>query len=138
MALLVGIILGFVVWIFGRLVGLDRDRAYYATILAVVALYYALFAVMGGSVNALLLESIAIVVFFVLTALGYRRSQWFVVAGLVGHGLYDCVHGYLISNPGMPVWWPPFCSSIDITMGGLLAWVILSRESHKRSAGTSP
>lgn len=37
MALLVGIILGIVVWIFGRLVGLDRDRAYYATILAVVA-----------------------------------------------------------------------------------------------------
>jgi hypothetical protein len=135
MALLVGVVVGVVlgvfVWLFGRLVGLDRERAYYATILAVVALYYALFAVMGSSLHALLLESIAIVAFFVLTALGFKRSQWFVVAGLVGHGVYDCFHGLLITNPGMPVWWPPFCASIDITMGGFLAWIILSREAKK-------
>lgn len=134
MAILVGVALGLVVWLFGRLVGLDRDRAYYATILAVVALYYVLFAVMGGSVRALLLELIAVPAFLVLTALGFKRSQWFVVAGLVGHGAFNCVHGLLISNPGMPVWWPPFCSSIDITMGGLLAWIILSREAKEKGA----
>jgi hypothetical protein len=129
MAFAVGVVLGILVWLFGRLVGLDRDRAYYATILAVVALYYALFAVMGNSLNALLAESIAIVVFFVLTALGFRRSQWFAVAGLAGHGVYDCFHGYLISNPGMPVWWPAFCSSIDITMAAGLAWILLRAKS---------
>lgn len=131
MAILVGVALGVFVWLFGRLVGLDRDRAYYATILAVVALYYALFAVMGGSVNALLLEAIAIIAFFVLTALGFKRSQWFVVAGLLGHGVYDCFHGLLISNPGMPAWWPYFCASIDITMGAFLALVILRTDAQK-------
>lgn len=131
MAILVGVVLGVFVWLFGRLVGLDRDRAYYTTILTVVALYYALFAVMGGSVRALLQESIAIVAFFVLAALGFRRSQWLVVAGLIGHGVYDCFHGLLISNPGMPQWWPYFCASIDVTMGAFLALVILGTEAQK-------
>ena len=125
MALVVGVTLGLVVCLFGRLAGLDRDKAYYATILAVVALYYALFAVMGNSLEALLLESIAIVLFFTLTVLGFRRSPWIVVAGLAGHGLYDSVHGYLIVNPGMPIWWPFFCGSIDVVMAAGLAWILV-------------
>lgn len=134
-ALIVGVVLGAVVWLFGRIVGLDRDRAYYATILAVVALYYALFAVMGGSLAALLQESIAILVFFALTAIGFRRSTWIIAAGLAGHGLYDCVHGLLISNPGMPAWWPYFCGSIDVAMAGGLAWIILRADSKKVAVG---
>lgn len=127
-ALIVGVVLGGVVWLFGRFVGLDRERAYYATILAVVALYYALFAVMGQSMDALLRESIAIVIFFVLTAVGFKRSSWIVVAGLAGHGLYDCVHGSLIANPGMPEWWPFFCGSIDVTMAAGLALILKKNE----------
>ncbi|MBV6459795.1 MAG: hypothetical protein HONBIEJF_02948 [Fimbriimonadaceae bacterium] len=137
-ALIVGVVLGGVVWGFGRLVGLDRERAYYATILAVVALYYALFAVMGRSMEALLLESIAIAVFFVLTALGFRRSQWIVAAGLAGHGLYDAVHGALISNPGMPVWWPYFCGSIDVTMAVGLAAILVRQERSATSVIGEP
>jgi len=132
MAILVGVALGLLVWLFGRLVGLDLDRTCYRTILSVVALYYVLFAVMGCSVRALLLELIAVPAFFALTALGFRRSQWFVVAGLGGHGVYDCFHDLLITNPGMPVWWPPFCASIDITMAGFLAWIILSRVAREK------
>lgn len=138
MALLAGIVLGIVVWLYGRLVGLDRERAYYATILAVVALYYALFAVMGGSVSALLEESVAIVAFFVLTALGFRRSPWYAAAGLAGHGVYDCFHSLLISNPGMPVWWPYFCGSIDVTMAACLAGILWSRDRRKNASASAP
>jgi hypothetical protein len=28
---------------------------------------------------------------------------------VAAHGGFDLVHGHLISNPGVPVWWPPFC-----------------------------
>lgn len=136
MAVVVGVVLGIVVWAFGRLVGIDRDRAYYATILAVVALYYALFAVMGGSLPALLQESVAIVAFFVMTALGFKRSPWLVVAGLAGHGAYDCIHGLMITNPGMPVWWPAFCSSIDVTMAAGMAVILLKRHPST-NAGVS-
>lgn len=128
-ALVVGVALGVFVWLFGRLVGLDRERAYYATILLVVASYYALFAVMGGSVPALLMESVAVVVFWAVTVLGFKRSQWGIVAGLAGHGAFDGVHGLLVTNPGMPVWWPYFCGSIDVTMAAGLAWIVLKTDT---------
>ncbi|MBS1709185.1 MAG: hypothetical protein JSS65_10765 [Armatimonadetes bacterium] len=133
MAVTVGVVLGIVVWAFGRLVGIDRDRAYYATILAVVALYYALFAVMGSSLSALAQESVAIVVFFVMTAIGFRKSPWVVVAGLAGHGAYDSVHGLLITNPGMPVWWPAFCGSIDVTMAAGMAWILVRSNASQKA-----
>jgi hypothetical protein len=39
-------------------VGLDRDRAFYPTVTIVITSYYALFAVMGASAHALVLESL--------------------------------------------------------------------------------
>lgn len=49
MAFLVGAILALTVGLFATFVGLDRDRASYPVVTMVVASYYALFAVMGGS-----------------------------------------------------------------------------------------
>ena len=58
MALLVGAFLALAVGaLLGTGVGLDRDRAFYPTVLIVVASYYALFAVMGGTVRTLMVES---------------------------------------------------------------------------------
>ena len=57
MADVVGIILAPRVSIFARGVGFDRDRAFYPTLLAVIASYYVLFAVMAGSMHALFVES---------------------------------------------------------------------------------
>ena len=53
---------------FARWVGFDRDRAFYPTVLIVIASYYVLFAVMSGSVETVLLESI------VMTIWDYRRA----------------------------------------------------------------
>ena len=44
----IGIVLALCVSVFARVVGLDRDRAFYPTVLVVIASYYVLFAVMGG------------------------------------------------------------------------------------------
>ena len=55
----IGSVLAFIVAVFARLVGLDRDRAFYPTVLIVIASTYVLFAVMGGSMQALMIESIA-------------------------------------------------------------------------------
>lgn len=48
-AALVGCVLALVVALFARVVGLDRDRAFYPTVLVVIACLYDLFAVLGGS-----------------------------------------------------------------------------------------
>jgi hypothetical protein len=109
------------------LIGLDRDRAFYPTVMIVIASYYALFAVMGGSTHALLVESVAITAFVSAAGLGFRRSLWYVVAALAAHGGFDLVHGGLINNPGVPVWWPSFCLSYDVAAAAYLAGLLVRR-----------
>ena len=124
----VGVALAVGVTLLGRLAGLDRDRAFYPTILLVIAILYDLFAVMGGSMHALLVESLAGCVFAAAAVLGFKGSLWIVAAGLAGHGVFDLFHGHLISNPGVPRFWPAFCGSYDVAAGACLAWLL------KRSA----
>jgi hypothetical protein len=128
MEYLVGVILGFVVGGFGAASGFDRDRAFYPTALIVIASYYCLFAVMGFAVagapqySALGVEMAAGLVFSTLAVLGFKKSLWLAAAGIAGHGLFDFfVHDWLVTNAGMPVWWPGFCGTIDIVIGGWLA-----------------
>ena len=107
-------------------VGLDRDRAFYPAVTIVVASYYALFAVMGASTQALVLELIAGSVFLLAALAGFRWSLWIAAGALVGHGVFDLLHGFVIANPGMPAWWPDFCAAYDVVAGVYLAWLIKS------------
>ncbi|MCX6590068.1 MAG: hypothetical protein NTZ56_00960 [Acidobacteria bacterium] len=120
----VGSLLSVVVSIFARLVGLDRDRAFYATVVIVVASYYVLFAVMGGTTHALLVELGVMAGFVVVAVVGFKRNLWWVAAALVGHGVFDIFHGGLVDNAGVPEYWPAFCMSYDIGAGGILAWLL--------------
>ncbi len=131
MALLIGVGLALAVALFARFVGLDRDRAFYATVLIVVASLYDLFAVIGGSTRAILLESVVIIGFLVVSVLGFRRSQWILAAGLLAHGIFDVFHGHVISNPGVPAWWPDFCFGYDVMAAMYLAWIIVARGGPK-------
>lgn len=132
MAIAVGALLALAVGAFATFVGLDRDRAFYPTVTIVVGSLYALFAVMGASTHVLLLESIVGAIFLAAAAVGFRSSLWLVVAALAGHGLFDLIHGQLIANPGVPAWWPQFCSSYDIVAAGYLG--VLLRSGRIRAA----
>ncbi len=127
MALIVGVLLAVAVGLLATVVGLDRDRAFYPTVLMVIGLLYALFAVMGGSTNALVLDLLAGAVFLALAVAGFRSTLWLVVIGLAGHGLFDLAHGRVISNPGVPAWWPSFCMAYDVTAALYLAWILKTR-----------
>ena len=124
MPLLVGVLLAIAVGLVGSVGGLDRDRALYPTVTIVVASYYALFAVMGSSNHALLLEILVGAGFLAAAIVGFRTSLWIVVIALAAHGVFDSVHNRIISNPGMPAWWPQFCGSIDVGMAAWLAWML--------------
>ena len=126
MALLVGFVLALAVGVFARIVGLDRDRAFYPTVMIVIASLYGLFAVMGSSTHALLLESLVAVAFVAAAVAGFKWSQWTVAIALASHGLFDLVHGAVIANPGVPAWWPAFCGAYDLTAAGYLAWLLKS------------
>jgi hypothetical protein len=125
-ALLVGVLLALAVGLFGTTTGMDRDRAFYPIATVVVASYYALFAVMGASPHALVLELLVGTVFLVMAAWSFKSSLWFAVAALAAHGIFDLSHSTFISNPGMPSWWPQFCSSCDVVLAAYLAWLLRS------------
>ena len=124
MALLVGPLLAFAVGLFASSIGLDRDRAFYPVVAIVIASYYALFAVMGASTHALILESLVGAVFLATAVAGFKSSLWLVVAALAAHGIFDLGHGTVISNPGVPSWWPQFCLTFDVALAAYLAWLL--------------
>ncbi len=124
MAYVVGIVLALVVAGFARWTGFDRDRAFYAAMVVVVASYYVLFAAIGGSTPVLFIECIAMAAFVLVAVAGFKRNAWLVVAGLAGHGLFDVAHGFFVTNPGVPEWWPAFCGTFDVGVAGILAFVL--------------
>lgn len=130
MEYMVGAILALVVAGAARIIGLDRGRAFYPTVLIVVASYYALFAVMGASRTTLGIEIAVGVGFLLLAVLGFKRNMWLVAVGIAGHGVFDLLHHLFIENAGMPVWWPGFCASVDLILGGWLAVCLLRKTTH--------
>jgi hypothetical protein len=127
MAYFIGVVVALGVALFAMLVGLDRDRAFYSTVTIVVASYYVLFAAMGGSGHAMVLESIVMAGFVTAAVIGFKKSEWILVAALAGHGVFDALRGNVIENPGVPAWWPAFCGSYDVVAAACLAWIIVRR-----------
>lgn len=126
MEYLVGLGLALAVSLFARFVGLDRDRAFYPTVMIVIAALYGLFAILGRSMTALGLEAVIGAGFILTAVLGFKRNLWLVVAALAAHGVFDFFHGHLFANPGVPVWYPGFCVTYDFVAAGWLAWMIRS------------
>jgi hypothetical protein len=120
---IIGVTLGFATVGAASLIGFEK-RTFYSTLMIVIVAYYWLFAVMGGSAAALAGEVLLGAPFLALAVLGFRRNLMLVVVALFMHGVMDFFHGGLVSNPGVPAWWPAFCGSIDVTMAILLAWII--------------
>ena len=121
MEYLIGLILAVAVARSATVIGLDRERAFYPTVLMVIASYYVLFAIMGASPRTLLIEIVVASGFLLLAVLGFKRSLWFAVAAIVGHGVFDFVHHWFIENAGVPYWWPGFCLTFDVILGVWLA-----------------
>lgn len=127
----IGVIVATVVGIFASLVGFDKERSFYPVVLIIVATYYILFAVMTGSTNALLAEVLPMLLFIAAAGLGFRRTPWIIVAGLALHGLFDFIHGAVITNPGVPAWWPGWCLAYDVTAAVYLAVLIVLRRPSR-------
>jgi hypothetical protein len=123
----IGIGLALAVTGFASAVGLDRERAFYPTVMIVIAAYYVLFAAMAASGPILIAESVAAAAFLLVAVLGFKTSLWLVVVALAGHGVFDFVHHYLIYNPGVPHWWPGFCLAFDVVAAAYLATLLVIR-----------
>jgi hypothetical protein len=107
-------------------IGFDRERVFYPTVLIVIASYYVLFAAMGASSRTLIIEGAVASGFLLVAVLGFRKNFWLVIAALVGHGVFVFVHHLVIDNPGVPHWWPGFCLAFDGFLGVFLAVRLIS------------
>ena len=125
----VGVLLALGVAALGKFTRFDQDRSFYSTILVIVASYYVLFGVLGGSGYALVKELVVAVGFSLVAIVGALYLPTLVGIGIAAHGLFDLVHDGLIENSGVPSWWPAFCASIDIMLG---LWVIMLTRSRLR------
>ena len=128
MEYVIGVGLAVAIVVFARLVGLDRERAFYTTLLMVVASYYILFAAMGADLRTLALESVICLGFGAIAIIGYKIDMRYVAVGLVAHGVFDFVHHRHIANPGVPEWWPGFCLAFDV-VAGIWVFVAVKRQN---------
>ena len=138
MGYIIGAALGLGVCIAATFIGFDRDRAFYPVLTILIASYYDLFAILGGSVQALGLETVVMLAFIGAAVAGFKINLWIVVAALAAHVLFDFVHARLIFNAGMPAWWPMFCLAYDLLAAAYLAVLLwasrISAKPARRSA----
>ena len=135
MEYLTGLILSLAVAISAAIIGFDRERAFYPTVLIVIASYYVLFAAMGASRRALIIEIIVASGFLLSAVLGFRKNLGLIVAALIGHGIFDFVHRFFIDNPGVPHWWPGFCLAFDVLLGIFLAVRLVGHPDYPVNQG---
>jgi len=131
MEYVIGIVAASAVGLFASVVGFDKDRSFYPVVLIVIAALYLLFAALAGSVHTLLVEAVPALVFVTMATLGYRKTPWLVVAGLALHGVFDFFHPAVITNPGVPVWWPGWCLAYDVVAAAYLAVLLVMRKSSQ-------
>ena len=126
--LIAGVLLAVMVAAFGTVTRFEQDRGFYPTVLIIIASYYVLFAILGDSSHALFWESVVALAFSAIAVFGSLRFPLLVGAAIAAHGLFDLVHHVIIQNPGVPSWWPIFCSSIDVPLG---LWVMSLSPSRR-------
>ena len=138
MPYMIGLVLALAAGGYATAMRLDRDRAFYPTVMIVIAFYYVLFAVMGGSGRAIVIESLIAGVFVLAASLGFRSSLWLVVAALAAHGVMDFLHARLVDNPGVPAWWPAWCGAYDVAAAGYLAWRLTRAGATSATSAARP
>jgi hypothetical protein len=136
-SVVVGFVLALGVGGMCTLCGLDRDRALYPAVMIVIALYYVLFALIGGSTQVLIVESAVAIGFVGLALVGFRFTLWLVAVALAAHGVFDWVHPHIYANRGVPAWWPSFCIAYDVVAAAYLAWLLASKKVRADAALTS-
>ena len=124
-AALIGATVGLLTIVFARFI--RGERWVYSVGLLTLPSLYACFALRAGEQAVAVREMIYgipyVVAGLMFTFVGVRQSA--IVVGLLWllHGLYDLVHGRLITNPGVPGWYPIWCCVVDVVIGSYLLWL---------------
>jgi hypothetical protein len=103
------------------------ERWLYSLGLLTLPSIYAVFALQAGE-HAVGFKEMVYGVPFVVAGLVFavvslRHSAVVVGVFWLLHGLYDLAHSQLITNTGVPSWYPIFCFVVDAVIGLYLLWL---------------
>jgi uncharacterized membrane protein HdeD (DUF308 family) len=103
------------------------QRWLYSIGLLVLPSLYAIFALQAGEqavgVEEMIYGIPFLVAGLVLAFVSVRHSAVVVGAFWMLHGVYDLMHSRLLTNPGVPDWYPVWCCSVDVVIGAYLVWL---------------
>lgn len=126
-ALAIGVLVAVIVVLRFRAGRLETTRWAYPALLVTFPVYYWIFAVVVSDYSALPGELVASVAFFAIAYVAYAFRSFATLlllsVGYVAHAAYDFHHDALLSNSGVPTWWPEFCGSVDVLLGFYVAWL---------------
>lgn len=123
--------------------GQEYSRWSYPLLLASFPAWYWAFALRAADPGALAAEVLAGVAFIAIALVAASRRSvatlLLLAFGYVAHAVYDVMHDTLVSNPGVPVWWPEFCGAVDLVLGVYIVLLAmrLRRREPSSTAGTS-
>ena len=124
-AALVGATIGVLTILLARFI--RGERWLYSLGLLTLPGLYAFFALQAGEQAVAVREMIYgipyVVAGIAFAFVSVRQSA--VVVGVLWllHGLFDLVHGRLITNTGVPGWYPIWCFMVDVVIGSYLLWL---------------
>jgi len=122
---LTGVAVGVLTIVFAR--GISGQHWLYAIGLLTLPTLYASFALGAGEQAVAVKEMIYgipfVVAGLVFAIVSVRHSAVVVGALWILHGLYDLTHSQLITNTGVPGWYPVWCFSVDVVIGAYLLWL---------------
>ncbi|HBA67343.1 MAG TPA: hypothetical protein DCZ48_14420, partial [Methylococcaceae bacterium] len=126
----IGIVIAVIVVLRFRARRLEKTKWAYPLFLATFPVYYWVFAVYVSDYAALLNELMASIAFLIIAYVAYKfrscATLLLLAAGYVAHAAYDFYHNALFVNYGVPTWWPEFCGSVDVLIGGYVAYLAFS------------
>ena len=108
------------------------SKLFAAMVLVAIAFIYVGFSLKDNPTNLIVLEiGIALLLFFI-AIIGYIRYDFLIAYGIIFHGLWDLAHhnGLLISTD-VPLYWPVFCSIIDVIIG--VYFLVIFKKQAKSS-----
>ena len=94
--------------------------SFFAILLGITAGVYLGFAVLDGRPREIVLEVIALLIFFALAYFGLWRSPMYLVAGFIAHGLWDTLHHPRAVQTKKVDWYPPACLVYDVLVGAYI------------------
>ena len=122
---LTGAAVGVLTILFARFI--RGERWLYSLGLLTLPGLYAFFALQAGEqavgVKEMIYGAPYVVAGLVFAFVSVRQSAVVVGVFWLLHGLYDLVHSQVITNSGVPGWYPVWCFVVDAVIGSYLLWL---------------